>query len=87
MKLRAAEPLRLRVDPSGDLAKLLGERVAVNARQAAILVQVIANQCRVTGRSTASAVRPSFRCVIFSRGTIRHFLRAPSSIPCLRHII
>ncbi|MHB8502039.1 MAG: ABC transporter substrate-binding protein [Candidatus Acidiferrales bacterium] len=36
-----AEPLRLRVDPVGDLAKLLGERVAVNARQAAILVQVI----------------------------------------------
>src|SRR5580658_9628279 len=37
-----AEPLRLRVDPPGDLPKLLGERVAVNARQAAILVQVIA---------------------------------------------
>lgn len=32
------EPLRLRVDAPGDLAKLLGERVAVNARQAAILV-------------------------------------------------
>ncbi len=37
-----AEPLRLRVDPAGDLAKLLAERVAVNARQASILVQVIA---------------------------------------------
>ncbi len=37
-----AAPLRLRVDPPGDLAKLLGERVAVNARQAAILVQVVA---------------------------------------------
>ncbi|MGB6900271.1 MAG: ABC transporter substrate-binding protein, partial [Candidatus Acidiferrum sp.] len=36
-----AEPLRLHVDPAGDLAKLLAERVAVNARQAAILVQVI----------------------------------------------
>ena len=36
-----AEPLRLRVDAAGDLAKLLGERVAVNARQAAILVQVV----------------------------------------------
>jgi peptide/nickel transport system substrate-binding protein len=35
------EPLRLRVDAPGDLAKLLGERVAVNARQAAILVQVV----------------------------------------------
>ncbi|MGB2590471.1 MAG: ABC transporter substrate-binding protein [Candidatus Acidiferrum sp.] len=37
----AAAPLRLQVDPAGDLAKLLGERVAVNARQAGILVQVI----------------------------------------------
>jgi hypothetical protein len=36
-----AEPLRLRVDVPGDLAKLLGERVAVNARQTAILVQVM----------------------------------------------
>src|SRR5713226_8981535 len=35
------EPLRLCVDAPGDLAKLLGERVAVNARQAAILVQVV----------------------------------------------
>ncbi|HYL86988.1 MAG TPA: ABC transporter substrate-binding protein [Candidatus Angelobacter sp.] len=35
------EALRLRVDPSGDLAKLLGERIAVNARQAAIPVQVL----------------------------------------------
>jgi hypothetical protein len=34
-------PLRLRVDLPGDLAKLLGDRVAVNARQAAILVQVV----------------------------------------------
>jgi ABC-type transport system substrate-binding protein len=34
-------PLRLRLDAPGDLAKLLGERVAVNARQAAILVQVV----------------------------------------------
>jgi hypothetical protein len=42
------EPLRLRVDAPGDLAKLLGERVAVNARQAGILVQVVS-------RSTAHA--------------------------------
>jgi ABC-type transport system substrate-binding protein len=35
------EPLRLRVDATGDLPKLLGERVAVNARQAAILVQLV----------------------------------------------
>jgi hypothetical protein len=35
------EPLRLRVDAPGDLAKLLGERVAVNARQATIPLQVL----------------------------------------------
>lgn len=34
-------PLRLSVDAPGDLAKLLGERVAVNARQAALPVQVL----------------------------------------------
>ena len=33
-------PLRLRVDASGDLAKLIAERVAINARQAGIPVQV-----------------------------------------------
>ena len=36
----AAQPLRLRVDAQGDLFKLVGERVAVNARQANLLVQV-----------------------------------------------
>jgi peptide/nickel transport system substrate-binding protein len=36
-----ADPLRLRVDAAGDLAKLLGERVAVNTRQSSILVQVV----------------------------------------------
>jgi hypothetical protein len=37
----ATEPLRLRLDAPGELAKLLGERVAVNERQAAILVRVV----------------------------------------------
>lgn len=37
----AAEPLRLRVDAPGDVAKLLGERVAVNARQAQLNVRVV----------------------------------------------
>jgi peptide/nickel transport system substrate-binding protein len=49
-----AVPLRLRVDRSGDLAKLLGERVAVNARQASILVQVIAHA--VTRPGAASPI-------------------------------
>ena len=45
-------PLRLRVDPAGEMAKLLAERVAVNARQAAILVQVV-------NRPTARAGTPA----------------------------
>jgi peptide/nickel transport system substrate-binding protein len=48
------EPLRLRVDAPGDLAKLLGERVAVNARQAAILVQVV-NRAVPHGANTGAA--------------------------------
>jgi hypothetical protein len=35
------DPLRLSIDAPSDLAKLLGERVAVNARQATLLVQVV----------------------------------------------
>jgi len=55
------EPLRLRVDAQGDLAKLLVERVAVNARQAAILVQVVnrpatRNAATATNASSNSAV-------------------------------
>ena len=47
-----AEALRLRVDPAGDLPKLLGERVAVNARQASIFVQIVN---RPAGRNTGGA--------------------------------
>src|ERR1700692_4658241 len=36
----AGQALRLRVDAPGDLFKLMGERLAVNARQANLLVQV-----------------------------------------------
>jgi peptide/nickel transport system substrate-binding protein len=54
------EPLRLSIDPAGDLAKLLGERVAVNARQAAILVQVTARPAaRASAASPALADPPS----------------------------
>jgi MarR-like DNA-binding transcriptional regulator SgrR of sgrS sRNA len=48
------EPLRLHVEASGDLPKLLGERVAVNARQAAIPVQVV-NRVASRGSSSATA--------------------------------
>jgi hypothetical protein len=50
-----AEPLRLRVDAPGDLPKLLGERVAVNARQAAILVQVANRGLLHTANTTSAA--------------------------------
>jgi hypothetical protein len=53
-----AAPLRLRVDPAGDLAKLLGERVAVNARQAAILVEVLASPVPRTGAATTARSDP-----------------------------
>ena len=51
----AAEPLRLLVDAPGDLPKLLGERVAVNARQAAILVQVVNRGLPHNAASTSAA--------------------------------
>lgn len=46
------EPLRLRLDAAGDLAKLLGERVAVNARQASIVVQL---QSHLAPRTVATS--------------------------------
>jgi peptide/nickel transport system substrate-binding protein len=61
-----AEPLRLRVDPSGDLAKLLGERVAVNARQASILVQVIAHPPTRGGAASPSAAEPASGVHLFA---------------------
>jgi hypothetical protein len=50
-----AVPLRLHVDAPGDLPKLLGERVAVNARQATILVQVVNRGQLHTLNTTAAA--------------------------------
>jgi len=49
-----AEPMRLRVDAVGDLMKLLGERVAVNARQANISVQIVPRSASSTSGSTAA---------------------------------
>lgn len=50
----AAQPLSLRVDASGDLMKLLGERVAVNARQANLAVQVSQRTTASTNSSSSS---------------------------------
>jgi hypothetical protein len=55
------EPLRLSVDAPGDLPKLLGERVAVNARQATLLVQVAnrsASRVSTTATTTPSDPAP-----------------------------
>jgi ABC-type transport system substrate-binding protein len=51
-----AQPLRLRVDAPGDIAKLLGERVAVNARQALLVVQVVN---RAASRGSANDPPPA----------------------------
>jgi hypothetical protein len=52
------EPLRVRVEASGDLMKILGERVAVNARQANLAVQVAPRIVRNPSPSTAAMSRP-----------------------------
>jgi peptide/nickel transport system substrate-binding protein len=49
----ATQALRLHVDAPGDLFKLMGERVAVNARQANLLVQVAG-----AGGASGSSVPP-----------------------------
>ena len=54
-----AEALRLRVDAPGDLAKLLGERVAVNTRQAAISMQMVNRIAPKGGGGTATASNDS----------------------------
>ena len=49
------EPLRMRVDAVGDLMKLLGERVAVNARQANLSVQLVPHAGSGTGSTGTAA--------------------------------
>jgi hypothetical protein len=61
-----AEPLHLRVDAPGDLAKLLGERVVVNARQAAISLQVVSRTPLHSGSSSASSSEPAAGMHLFA---------------------
>jgi len=49
------EALRLRVDAVGDLMKLLGERVAVNARQANLSVQLVPRATGAGGTTGATS--------------------------------
>jgi peptide/nickel transport system substrate-binding protein len=60
------QPLRLRVDAGGDLAKLIAERVAINARQAGIPVQI---QARASVREDAASDGASAKSL--ESGTIR----------------
>jgi MarR-like DNA-binding transcriptional regulator SgrR of sgrS sRNA len=60
-------PLRLRVDAPGDLAKLLGERVVVNARQAAISLQAVSRAPLHSGSTTtASSSEPAASVHLFA---------------------
>jgi len=62
-----AEPLRLRVDAGGDLMKLLGERVAVNARQANLSVQVVTHSTSSSGGAPpVSSTNPSIGLHLFA---------------------
>lgn len=61
------EPLRLRVDAGGDLMKLLGERVAVNARQANLSVQVVTRSTpAIGGAAPVASNNPSIGLHLFA---------------------
>jgi peptide/nickel transport system substrate-binding protein len=61
------EPLCLRVDAGGDLTKLLGERVAINARQANLSVQVVTRSTpAVGGAAPVSSSNPSIGLHLFA---------------------
>lgn len=62
----AGSPLRLRVDPAGEMAKLLAERVAVNARQAAILVQVVNRPTAHAGKVANVSADPQAGAHLFA---------------------
>lgn len=59
----AAQPLRLRVEAPGDTAKLLGDRVVVNARQSLLILQTVnrteahAGAADIPGNAPAAGVR------------------------------
>jgi len=56
------EPVRLRVDAVSDLMKLLGERVAVNARQANMAIQIVPH----VAMSTTTAASPAIGLHLFA---------------------
>ena len=61
------EPLRLHVDAGGDLMKLLAERVAVNARQANLSVQLASHSTSASpGAVPASSANPPLGLHLFA---------------------
>ncbi len=58
-----AEPLRLRVDAADDLSRLVAERVAVNARQAGLIVQVQGRTAARAAPGAAAQPEPALRLV------------------------
>jgi MarR-like DNA-binding transcriptional regulator SgrR of sgrS sRNA len=58
-----AEPLRLRVDAADDLSRLVAERVAVNARQAGLIVQVQSRTAAHPASGTGAQPEPALRLV------------------------
>ncbi|MBZ5527434.1 MAG: hypothetical protein LAN71_05980 [Acidobacteriia bacterium] len=58
----SAEPLRLRVDAPGDMARLLADRVAINARQAGLQVKVV-NRAGASGATLAPDSAAELRLV------------------------
>jgi peptide/nickel transport system substrate-binding protein len=66
------DPLRMRLDASGDLIKLLGERVAVNARQANIMVQLLphAPELAEGGPTSTNAPSPDLHLIAWHYETI-----------------
>jgi peptide/nickel transport system substrate-binding protein len=60
-----ADPLRLRVEATGDLMKLLGERVAVNARQANLSIQVVSRGPSSGSPGAASSLGAGLRLFVW----------------------
>lgn len=76
-------PLHLRVDAPGDVAKLLAERVAINARQAGIPVQV---QPRSLARDTSSSgsTTAGFRLIAWRYSSLAQRAELDSMIATLQ---
>lgn len=64
------DPLRLRVEPADDLSRLVAERVAVNARQGGLIVQVQSRGGGRTAPGAAAQPEPALRLVRWHLGSL-----------------